>query len=425
MLKTPPKLRPLQKAGAAFLSKHPKAYLAMRMRLGKSATALQQAKPGTTTLIVCPVSVLYHWAREVELWRPDLSVEVLRTGRAKQGKTDVVVVPYSILVPLLQKGSLKKPHYLIVDEVHYAKDFKAKRTKAVCHLIKNAERVAALTGTPIPNRVIELYPVLNAMGAEFARTKISFGVRYCDAKQSPWHPGLDYTGASNLEELRDKLTEWMFFSSGGYTAPVTTVFELEGKVSAEERMLIESVDWTAEDPKIPFEHLSLIRRMTGEDKLKPATQHILDCLEDKAKVVVFAHHTALIENLQLELERNGIEAVRLTGSMKSADREAAVERFQTDEHCRVFIGNIQAAGEGISLAAADHCVFVEQDWKPGSMDQAAARIETADMDRTTTIDYLVKRGGIDSKLLAKIQEKREITQQALHDRGAINTGEKS
>ena len=82
----------------------------------------------------------------------------------------------------------------------------------------------------------------------------------------------------------------------------------------------------------------------------------------------------------------------------------------------MFIGNIQAAGEGISLAAASHAVFVEQAWTPGAMDQAGARIETADMDRQVSLDYLVRRGGIDEKLMGAIMEKRAIVSEALDDR---------
>ena len=412
-------LRPLQKAAAAFAKNHRKCYISLRMRLGKTAVALQACQPGQPTLVVAPVSVLYHWADEVAKWRPELSVNVIRKFGEEQGKHDVTVVPYSILYKMLAAGHLRRPHYVVIDEVHYAKDLKAKRTKAVCWLIKNAERVAALTGTPIPNRTIELYPILNAMGAPFAKTKTGFGKRYSDAQPSRWHPGLDYNGASNLDELRENLTCWMFYSQGGYVPPVTTVFELDAEIGAEEQGWINDIDWTAEDPKIPFEHLSLIRRMSGEDKVEPAVRHIIDCLEDRPKVVVFAHHKDVIAGMAEELKEEGYGVVTLTGSMNAEQRKAAVGQFQNNPKCEVFIGNIQAAGEGISLAAADHVVFVEQDWKPGAMDQAAARIETADMDRITTIDYLVRRGGIDSKLLAKVQEKRGVVAEALHDIGEI------
>ena len=104
----------------------------------------------------------------------------------------------------------------------------------------------------------------------------------------------------------------------------------------------------------------------------------------------------------------------LTGRDSLNQRQAAQDAFQ-EGTARVFIGNIKAAGEGITLAAASHCLFVEQDWSPGVMDQAAARIETHDRSRTLTVDYLVRRGGIDSKLMAKLDEKRQIIAEALND----------
>ena len=412
------KLRPLQQAGAAFLENHPKAYLALRMRLGKTATALQQARKGMPTLVVAPVSVLYHWADEVHKWRPGLTVEVIRQNRkaTKQGNADVCVVPYSILAKLLKDGKLKRPHYVILDEAHYCKSQKAQRTKAATFLIKSAERAVALTGTPIPNRPVELYPLLNAMGAPFAKTKTQFGYRFCDAKPSPFHPGLDYTGSSNLDELRDELEDWMFYSQGGYVSPVTTVIEVDANITREERNLIDLIDWSAEDPEIPFERLSLVRRLSGEQKLAPTLEVVMNTLEEMEKVVVFCHHKELIHALAGELEAADIKVATLTGAEVSPRRVAAVDAFQSGD-ARVFIGNIQAAGEGISLAAASHVIFAEQAWTPGAMDQAAARIETADMDRVTSIDYIVRRGGIDSKLLAKIEEKRAIIEAALNDQG--------
>lgn len=416
---SPLKLRPLQVEATYYLMSHPKAFLCLRMRLGKTATSLQFAHKGKPTLVVAPVSVLYHWQDEVNLWRPELTTKVLRKGTDRQGSEDVTIVPYSIFPALLQNGNLKKPDYFIVDESHYVKNLKAKRTRAVCTVFKKAERAVALTGTPIPNRPIELYPLLKAMEAPFAKNKAQFGMRYCDGKPSIWTHGMDMTGASNLDELQRNLEHYMFYSQGGYVPPVTTVFPVTGTVSKEERRLIDSIDWSSEEPKIPFEQLAEIRSLTGQGKRQVALDHVLDCLQELEKVVVFAHHKVVIDDLKTDLEDRGIGVVTLTGKDTPEQRSRAVNQFNADPHTEVFIGNIQASGEGISLAAASHAVFVEQAWTPGAMDQAAARIETADMNRVTTIDYLVKRGGIDSKLLAKIQEKREIVSQALNDRGAV------
>lgn len=407
-------LRPLQKAAADFTGARDKSYLCLRMRMGKSAVALQHSVKGQRTLVVCPVSVAYHWAREVELWRPELSVAVIDGPGKSQGSEDVTVVPYSRIAGLAKAGQLYRPDYFILDEAHYAKNLKAQRTKVTCALMKAARKGIALSGTPIPNRPVELYPMLNAMGASFARRKDEFVLRYCDGRPSQWHPGLDDTGASNLDELRENLSDLMFHSQGGHVPVVPTMFEVEGRISRQEQELIDSVDWTKESPDIPFEALSEIRRWSAEQKIEATVGHVLDCLADMDKVVVFGWHVNVIMSIAEALEAVGIECAVLTGDMTMTQREAEVSRFQTGT-ARVFLGNIQAAGEGISLAASSHCVFAEFDWKPGSMDQAAARIETAEPGRQTSVDYLVRRGGIDAKLIERILHKRSIITQTLNE----------
>jgi SWI/SNF-related matrix-associated actin-dependent regulator 1 of chromatin subfamily A len=423
MSNTLPPLRPLQAAAKSYFEDpgHAKGYLALRMRLGKTRVALELVDPEEITLVITPVTVGYHIVEEVKTWRGDLRAQYLRKASDRWDKvSNVVVVPWSMVVRLAKAGALPRPDYLIVDEAHYAKTLKAQRTKVVRVLVKDAKRVLALTGTPVPNRPIELFPLLNAMGADFARKQMDYGIEFCAGRPSPWHRGWDFSGASNLDVLREKLKGWMFHSQGGYVPPIPTVLAISARITAEEEAAIadledeygsDPTEW--DNPVIPFEMLSLFRRWAGEGKVEAAVPHIEDCLESMEKVVVFAWHQNVIEDMAAALESYGV--VTVSGATPAEQRKANISAFQNSKDIRVFIGNIQAAGEGVDLSAATHAVFVEQDWTPGRVDQAAARIETADMSRIVSLDFIVRRGGIDEKLMASLAHKRGIISQTLNE----------
>ena len=407
-----PKLRHAQVQGTDFLASHPKAYLCLRMRMGKSAVALQQCVKGKRTLIISPVIVKTHWARECALWRPDLgNIDILHSKTCKQNpKADVTIVAYSVLFDLLAAGALHRPDYLIVDEVHYAKNYKAKRTKAVTHLIESTPRVACLTGTPIPNRPVELFPVLKALGCPDAKNFMNFTERVCDAYQGEW--GYVTDGHSNLDELKTVLSDWMFHSQGGHVPTVPTVIEMDVPLSAQERKAMTEIDWS--NPSIPFEALSEIRRLSGMRKIKQAAEHVRDCLENMDKVVVACWHQDVIDALFQELEE--FNPIKVDG--RTRDKFGDAERFQNAPENRVFIGQMITAGIGISLAAADHMVFVENDWVPGNMDQMLARIETAEdqeTGRTISADILVSAGGIDSKVIHSVISKMDVINNSLNE----------
>ena len=147
-------LYPHQVQAVQWLGQRPKAILALDMGLGKTCvSALDLVKPA---LVVCPASLKLNWQRELKMWRPDLSVQVIKSPKDTIKDLDVTIINYDIL----QKVDLPSVSTLIVDEAHYAKNYKAKRTKVLMQLIKAAPNVSLLTGTPIVNRPIELWTLL-------------------------------------------------------------------------------------------------------------------------------------------------------------------------------------------------------------------------------------------------------------------------
>jgi len=146
--------------------------------------------------------------------------------------------------------------------------------------------------------------------------------------------------------------------------------------------------------------------MNAERKLPDAITYIKDCLEQTDKVVVFAHHIHIIDGLMDGLEE--FNPVKVTGSVKNEDRQTAVDTFQTDKACRVFVGNIKAAGVGLTLTAASHVIFVEASWSPADIQQAADRCHRIGQKDTVTVDLLTISESIDSLVLHSVLTKMDV-----------------
>jgi hypothetical protein len=146
--------------------------------------------------------------------------------------------------------------------------------------------------------------------------------------------------------------------------------------------------------------------MNAERKLPDAITYIKDCLEQTDKVVVFAHHIHIIDGLMDGLKE--FNPVKVTGSVKNEDRQTAVDTFQTDKACRVFVGNIKAAGVGLTLTAASHVIFVEASWSPADIQQAADRCHRIGQKDNVTVDLLTISESIDSLVLHSVLTKMDV-----------------
>jgi SWI/SNF-related matrix-associated actin-dependent regulator of chromatin subfamily A-like protein 1 len=394
-------LFPHQTQAIQWLGQRPKAILALDMGLGKTCvSALDLVKPA---LVVCPASLKLNWQRELQMWRPELSVQVIKSPKDKPNNSDVTIINYDIL----QKVELPRAATLIVDEAHYAKNYKAKRTKVLMQLIKATTNVSLLTGTPIVNRPIELWTLLYSIGA----TKLGyfeFGMRYCAGWKTPWNT-YDFTGSSRSVELAALLKPFMLRLTKAECLkdlPEKTykVIELDLPVDKREKEFDQKQ--IAKPDSIPFEAISDILKMNAERKLPDAITYIKDCLEHTDKIVVFAHHTHIIDGLMEALKE--FKPVKVTGSVKNEDRQKAVDTFQANKACRVFVGNIKAAGVGLTLTAASHVVFVEASWSPADIQQAADRCHRIGQKDNVTVDLLTISGSIDALVLHSVLTKMGV-----------------
>lgn len=449
---------PFQKAGIAYAQARANVLIADEMGLGKTIQAIGVINSDETikrVLVICPASLKINWKRELEKWlvRP-LTVEIMNEVGPI---SDVWVVNYDILRKHHEALRGVTWDLIVIDECHYLKNPKAQRTAEVLgkwdkdpdKIISAipARRRVFMTGTPVVNRPIELWPLLHALDKDnLGKSWKYYVTRYCDGHETRY--GWDVSGASNLGELQEKLRATLMVRRlkkdvlTELPAKVRQVVELPAngciallkreqavvedyEVKTEEWRLAVELSKASDNPEdyqeaveslrrgasVAFEEISKARHQTAVAKVPMAIEFLKDIMETGQKVVIFAHHHDVINALYEQIGRTS--AVVLTGQTPQAERQAAVDRFQKDPGCLVFIGSIGAAGVGITLTASSHVVFVELDWVPGNVSQAEDRCHRIGQTNSVLVQHLVLDGSLDVRMAEILIEKQRIIDQAL------------
>jgi len=397
------------------------------------AVGIYNAVPtARTALIVCPASLKLNWQREWNKWNTKGStVAVIQSGQKAWPVADVVIVNYELLRKFRVQIRENKWDVLIVDEAHYLKNPKAGRTVEVlgCTAWKEraeikpiqAGRRLFLTGTPIVNRPKELWPLLNSLAPGFEKNFMAYARKYCNAFQTRF--GWDFSGASNLDDLQERLRATCMVRR--LKADVlkelppkrrqVLVLESDGleDILEKEKQAYDDYSQTIKDGDFEtpaFAEMSLVRKAVAIAKIPFIVDHINEVLEEEDKLCVFVHHNEVVDALRNAF---GDSAVAIDGRTSNEDRQAAVDKFQTDQTCKVFIGTIRAAGVGITLTASSTVIFGELDWVPGNVTQAEDRCHRIGQQDTVFVRHLVLEGSLDERMAQIIIDKQEVIDCAL------------
>lgn len=421
-------LLPFQMEGLMYLCARPHNLLADEMGLGKTiqAIGLINTMQLRKVLIVPPASVKRNWLRKLEEW-----LTTKRVIQIVDKKTDfisdlseVVIVNYDLISHsyIFQQLTERKWDLLICDEAHRLKNMKAKRTIAV--LAKNglahcATRTLMMTGTPVLNRPVELYPILRVLAPKVIapyNDYFKYARRYCDAWQDGF--GLNADGASNTEELNLKLRAHYMIRR------MTHEVEVQLPKRRQEVVFIDSTEGVREKlrtldqaSRTDFKHktlgiaagdLATLRRETAEEKIEASLDLIKGYCEATEKLVIFAYHHSVIDRIARELESFGV--VTLSGSTNQTQRQNAIDDFKSNAKIRIFIGQIQAAGEGID-GLQDVCsnvLFIEWSWVPGEIEQAIKRVHRIGQTKAVLIRFLVWADSVEEHMMRVALDKVKI-----------------
>lgn len=446
-----------QQEGARWLAGQDQALLADEMGLGKSAQVILACDlvGARNILIVSPASVRINWDREFHRFSPmDRLSRIIATGKDAPGP-GVNIISYDLLAGAEKlRAALKARRWdvLVIDEAHYIKERSAKRTKAVYGHAKHpglmhaADRCWRLTATPAPNNASELYTHLKSMGVE-TRPYWDFVFDFCAGFDADY--GYKITGHKNTEKLKAMMAPKMLrrrkFEIDEHQLPPIVFHNVtveRGPVELDPYFLenyqgigipaflkrLESLDTNLKNTLRDIfndgfarnndvvkvlegsgKTLATLRRYIGLAKL----QSCLDIVEEELatgqinKIVLFAVHQQVIEDTRQRLRKYG--AVTLFGGTPADKRQRHIDRFQNDPSCRVFVGQIVAAGVGITLTAASEVAFLESSWVPAENAQAAMRCHRIGQQHKVRVRHFICAGSVDEDVMRVVTQKtREI-----------------
>lgn len=423
--------------------------LGLQPGLGKTAimqaVVAAEAAQGRKSLVVVPPSLkISPWAEEFAADYPQLKVVVVSGTKLAPFPTDadVVILGDSTLSQRSADVTEWAPANILADEAHRYKTRDTKRSKALLALADALPAngiVVAATGTIVSNHSVDVYHPLRCTSAANA-TAVSGGhswTRFMDAwcqTEMVWNGRANIrvaTGCKDTAGLRAALTSTCYVS-----VPREEVLDLPARTTAV-RSLVLNGDG-AKYRRAEKEFLAWIRETKGDDamhraakaeaitklmalweqdglaKVKATTEYIDSIVEQGEPVVVFAHHKSVVLALFEALSNSGLRVGAIIGGMSATAKAEVVTDFQAG-NLDILIGNIEAAGTGLTLTASRHVVFAQLPWAPGTFAQASDRVYRIGQERHVTTHILNMSEGVSQHLWAILMGKVETAD-------AINTG---
>jgi len=405
--------------------------LADDMGLGKTtSTIIAALETGIKkVLIICPASLKINWQREIENYT-DRSVYIAECKNFSI-EHDFVIVNYDILKnfydikdkenSLITKGNFD---LIIIDEAHYIQNGQAQRTKLVNSFSKNAKRLWLLTGTPMTSRPMNYYNLLNLIESPVSQNWVAYAIRYCQGyqfnagKRKVWN----VTGASNLEELRDRTSRQVLrrLKTDVLDLPekIISPVYLRLKSKLYEGLMGDYYDWYNKNPDesssltVQFSKLMKVRQVIAEEKINNTIELAENIIEQDKKVIIFTNFTDTLNKIA---DHFGKQAVRLDGSTSKPQRQYAVDQFQENDKIKVFVGNLKAAGVGLTLTAAEAVIMNDLSFVPSDHSQAEDRAYRYGQKSNVSIYYPIFENTIEGAIYDILIKKKNIFETVMGD----------
>ncbi|MDR0966560.1 MAG: DEAD/DEAH box helicase [Myxococcales bacterium] len=424
-------LRGYQATGVRWLSFLKRArmgaLLADDMGLGKTLQALAVLeKPA---LVVAPTSVLPNWRDEARRFRPGLKLCLFHgPSRQLDPDADVTLTSYALLRNDLDLLKQRRWRVLLLDEAQAIKNPDSQVARAAFAL--SADFRIALTGTPVENRLDELWSQFNFLNSGLLGTRADFDERYA----RPIAEGVPGRAAALRERIRPFVLRRLKREVASELPPRTESI-LRCELSEDELGLYQSlhaatrqevVDKLTAGGNVLAALAALLRmrqacchaalipgqeRFERSSKVELLVDKLLTLKADGHRALVFSQWTRLLDLIEPRLNEEGIGFVRLDGTTR--DRGTVVSAFQQDDGPPVMLISLKAGGVGLNLTAADHVFLVDPWWNPAVEDQAADRAHRIGQDRPVFIHRLVALGTVEERILALQQSKRALAEAAL------------
>ncbi len=447
-------LRPYQQAGFDFLCHLTKirlgGILADDMGLGKTLQTLawlvwlkeHYRKNPKPSLVICPASVLHNWRREAERFTSNLKVLVLESGAERHNlrkqipQHDLIVTNYSLLRRDLEELQKFDFHALILDEAQFIKNPGAQVTQSVKQM--RANHRLALTGTPLENRLLDLWSIVDFIQPSYLGNQEQFIETY-----EP-RGGEDAEGAQRIarRRLSAKLRPVLLRRLKKHVAkdlPDRIEQRRDCPLGDEQRKLylaelrrsrdqvMKAVETQGLNKSKMHVLAALTRlrqvcchpRLVGNDSPSGKTETLFELLDslvaEGQKVLVFSQFVQMLQLLEKECVAHQIKTHMLTGQTK--DRQEVVAAFQNDPSPGVFLLSLRAAGTGLNLTSASYVILYDPWWNPAVEAQAIDRSHRIGQTQTVNAYRLIAPGTVEEKIWELQQSKAQTIADVLGEEG--------
>ncbi|HNP21458.1 MAG TPA: SNF2-related protein [Panacibacter sp.] len=438
-----PVLRPYQASGFQWLNYlsdvHWGGILADDMGLGKTIQALsflhhlKQKNETLKALVVCPTTLMYNWENEIKKFTPTLTYYIHHGG----ARTHETIVDESIDIIITTYGTLRSDikqfvdvafDYVILDESQAIKNPQSKVAKAA--ILLKARSKLCLSGTPLQNNTFDIFAQMNFLNPgmlgtmEFFRNEFAIPIDKFGEKEQKEHLRkllypfiLRRTKEQVAKDLPEK-SEMILFCEmskeqreiydayrNDFRDKILGVVEEQGVQKSQLtilqglmklRQICDSPAIMKSDEKFPNVSVKL------EELGREITENISD-----HKALVFSQFLGMLALVRARLEELGVDYEYFDGSTSAPDREKAIQRFQNEEKCRVFLISLKAGGVGLNLTAADYVYIVDPWWNPAVEQQAIDRTHRIGQTKNIFAYRMICKDTVEDKIL-QLQEKKRL-----------------
>lgn len=446
-------LRPYQEIGFQWLCSLAKfgfgGILADDMGLGKTLQVLTflAAHPGTHTLVACPASLVYNWEAECQKFYPSAELAAVAgpadiRQRQIEGwdKYDILITSYDLLKRDIDYYKDKRFDYMVIDEAQYIKNSATQAAKSVKAVACGCR--FALTGTPVENRLSELWSIF-----EFLMPGYLFSYkRFRDELEMPVAEGKDEKARKRLarlvrpfilrrmkkdvlKELPDKVEEVVYARMEGEQERLYHAREkqlaLRLSRQTEEEFKEQKLQILAEltalrqiccDPSLVYDNYG-----HGSAKTKTCLEVIGNAVSGGHKILLFSQFASMLERLYSQLKAKGLRPFLLTGKTSKEERRQLVQKFQ-DGLADVFLISLKAGGTGLNLTAADMVIHYDPWWNLAAQNQATDRAYRIGQDNKVTVLRLIVKGTVEERILKMQEDKQNLADSVISEDGVSMTG---
>ena len=449
-LKIVAKPYPYQKEGIKFMVQRQNSILADDMGLGKTLQSLTASilLKSKKTLIICPNTAKYNWASEIEKFIPSASYIVI--DGSKQDRQKILHSKYPFMFYILNYDAVMalnddiislNPDMIIYDEAHRMKNRKTKRTRAAKKI--SAKYKILLTGTPLMNRVEELWSLLKIIEPNKWPGYDAFVKRYCE---KGGYQNREIVGYQNLDELKEKMSKIMlrrrkdevlkqlpekiyqdcYLDLDTKTMSIYKQAEYQTylELTQNQHITINGIFGKIIRLKqiaVAPEILGATHKSTKIEECEKITEEII---ASGNKVVIYSQFKKVTDYL-VEMFSKKYKIAYINGDVSSMERKNQIDLFQNDPQTPIFIGTIQSCKEAINLTAASYIIFMDKLWNPQDNRQAEDRCHRHGQEKNVNIISLIAKNTIEEKIEKKLSDKQDLFNTVIEKDGGAKIAKKT